>query len=102
MNVDLEVQRTSYHSDEVPPIRIGPVGSAELVDEAEETLTPAIPSTTSFHAALNLYVSGWGQRFARLDDQWNLPTNLAYKNVIDWLNGVAGPLHRSHATPSQS
>lgn len=58
---------------EVPqfPTVVDPVGSAELVDEAEETLThiefQAIPSTTtSFHAAtlISTYLE-WGQKIRK-------------------------------------
>ncbi len=36
----------------------------------------------------NLYVSGWGQKIARLDDQWEVPTNpKPTRTFIDWLNG---------------
>ena len=94
MNVDLEVKEPHTIQVEVPQLElVDPVGSAELVDEAEETLTHINSSYTLNDYLLprgyaNLYVSGVGTK-----DSQGLMTNgdyrqiEAYKNVIDWLNG---------------
>ena len=94
MNVDLEVKEPHTIQVEVPQLElVDPVGSAELVDEAEETLTHINSSYTLNDYLLargfaNLYVSGLGTK-----DSQGLMTNgdyrqiEAYKNVIDWLNG---------------
>ena len=94
MNVDLEVKEPHTIQVEVPQLElVDPVGSAELVDEAEETLTHINSSYTLNDYLLprgyaNLYVSGVGTK-----DSQGLMTNGNYqqieasKNVIDWLNG---------------
>ena len=94
MNVDLEVKEPHTIQVEVPQLElVDPVGSAELVDEAEETLTHINSSYTLNDYLIprgyaNLYVSGVGTK-----DSQGLMTNgdyrqiEAYKNVIDWLNG---------------
>lgn len=94
MNVDLEVKEPHTIQVEVPQLElVDPVGSAQLVSEAEETLTHINSSYTLNDYLLargfaNLYVSGLGTK-----DSQGLMTNgdyrqiEAYKNVIDWLNG---------------
>ncbi|KXT72830.1 Xaa-Pro dipeptidyl-peptidase [Streptococcus sp. DD10] len=94
MNVNLEVK--AAHTIELTEPQISlvePVGVAELVEQAEETLTHINASYTLNDYLLprgfaNLYVSGVGTK-----DSQGLMTNgdyqqiEAYKNVIDWLNG---------------
>ena len=94
MNVDLEVKEPHTIQVEEPQLElVDPVGSAQLVSEAEETLTHINSSYTLNDYLLargfaNLYVSGLGTK-----DSQGLMTNgdyrqiEAYKNVIDWLNG---------------
>ena len=94
MNVDLEVKEPHTIQVETPQLElVDPLGQAELVDEAEETLTHINSSYTLNDYLLprgyaNLYVSGLGTK-----DSQGLMTNgdyrqiEAYKNVIDWLNG---------------
>lgn len=94
MNVDLEVKEPHTIQVEEPLLElVDPVGSAQLVSEAEETLTHINSSYTLNDYLLargfaNLYVSGLGTK-----DSQGLMTNgdyrqiEAYKNVIDWLNG---------------
>ena len=94
MNVDLEVKEPHSIKVEEPQLElVDPVGSAQLVSEAEETLTHINSSYTLNDYLLargfaNLYVSGLGTK-----DSQGLMTNgdyrqiEAYKNVIDWLNG---------------
>ena len=94
MNVDLEVKEPHTIQVEEPQLElVDPVGSAQLVDEAEERLTHINSSYTLNDYLLprgyaNLYVSGVGTK-----DSQGLMTNgnyhqiEAYKNVIDWLNG---------------
>ena len=94
MNVDLEVKEPHTIQVEEPQLElVDPVGSAQLVSEAEETLTHINCSYTLNDYLLargfaNLYVSGLGTK-----DSQGLMTNgdyrqiEAYKNVIDWLNG---------------
>ena len=94
MNVDLEVKEHHTIQVEEPQLElVDPVGSAQLVSEAEETLTHINSSYTLNDYLLargfaNLYVSGLGTK-----DSQGLMTNgdyrqiEAYKNVIDWLNG---------------
>lgn len=94
MNVDLEVKEPHTIQVETPQLElVDPLGQAELVDEAEETLTHINSSYTLNDYLLprgyaNLYVSGVGTK-----DSQGLMTNgsyqqiEAYKNVIDWLNG---------------
>ena len=94
MNVDLEVKEPHTIQLEEPQLElVDPVGSAQLVSEAEETLTHINSSYTLNDYLLargfaNLYVSGLGTK-----DSQGLMTNgdyrqiEAYKNVIDWLNG---------------
>ena len=94
MNVDLEVKEPHTIQVEEPQLElVDPVGSAQLVSEAEETLTHINSSYTLNDYLLargfaNLYVSGFGTK-----DSQGLMTNgdyrqiEAYKNVIDWLNG---------------
>ena len=94
MNVDLEVKEPHTIQVEEPQLElVDPVGSAQLVSEAEETLTHINSSYTLNHYLLarrfaNLYDSGLGTK-----DSQGLMTNgdyrqiEAYKNVIDWLNG---------------
>ncbi len=48
-------QRTSYHSSRVPQLElVDPVGSAELIDEAEETLTISIPAKSDYTPSTRL------------------------------------------------
>lgn len=94
MNVDLEKKEARSIQVEEPQLElVDPVGSAQLVSEAEETLTHINSSYTLNDYLLargfaNLYVSGLGTK-----DSQGLMTNgdyrqiEAYKNVIDWLNG---------------
>ena len=94
MNVDLEVKEPHSIQVEEPQLELAdPVASAQLVSEAEETLTHINSSYTLNDYLLargfaNLYVSGLGTK-----DSQGLMTNgdyrqiEAYKNVIDWLNG---------------
>lgn len=94
MNVDLEVKEPHSIKVEEPQLELAdPVASAQLVSEAEETLTHINSSYTLNDYLLargfaNLYVSGLGTK-----DSQGLMTNgdyrqiEAYKNVIDWLNG---------------
>ncbi|MTQ42252.1 MULTISPECIES: Xaa-Pro dipeptidyl-peptidase [unclassified Streptococcus] len=94
MNVDLEVKEPHTIQVEEPQLElVDPVGSSQLVSEAEETLTHINSSYTLNDYLLargfaNLYVSGLGTK-----DSQGLMTNgdyrqiEAYKNVIDWLNG---------------
>ena len=94
MNVDPEVKEPHTIQVEEPQLElVDPVGSAQLVSEAEETLTHINPSYTlndysfarGFRQSLRLR---WGTK-----DSQGLMTNgnyhqiEAYKNVIDWLNG---------------
>ncbi len=106
MNVDLEVKEPHTIQVEVPQLElVDPVGSAELVDEAEETLTHINSSYTLNDYLLprgyaNLYVSGV---FARLDDQWKLPTNRSLQERYRLAQWPLPGLYRSHTqTPSQS
>ena len=94
MNVDLEVKEPHTIQVEVPQLElVDPVGSAELVDEAEETLTHINSSYTLNDFLLprgyaNLYVSGVGTKDSQgLMTNGNYQQIEAYKNVIDWLNG---------------
>lgn len=94
MNVDLEVKEPHTIQVEVPQLElVDPVGSAELVDEAEETLTHVNSSYTLNDYLLprgyaNLYVSGVGTKDSQgLMTNGNYQQIEAYKNVIDWLNG---------------
>ena len=94
MNVDLEVKEPNTIQVEVPQLElVDPVGSAELVDEAEETLTHINSSYTLNDYLLprgyaNLYVSGVGTKDSQgLMTNGNYQQIEAYKNVIDWLNG---------------
>lgn len=94
MNVDLEVKEPHTIKVEVPQLElVDPVGSAELVDEAEETLTHINSSYTLNDYLLprgyaNLYVSGVGTKDSQgLMTNGNYQQIEAYKNVIDWLNG---------------
>lgn len=94
MNVDLEVKEPHTIQVEVPQFElVDPVGSAELVDEAEETLTHINSSYTLNDYLLprgyaNLYVSGVGTKDSQgLMTNGNYQQIEAYKNVIDWLNG---------------
>lgn len=94
MNVNLQVKEPHTIQVEEPQLElVDPLGQAELVDEAEETLTHINSSYTLNDYLLprgyaNLYVSGVGTK-----DSQGLMTNgsyqqiEAYKNVIDWLNG---------------
>ena len=94
MNVNLQVKEPHTIQVEEPQLElVDPVGSAQLVSEAEETLTHINSSYTLNDYLLargfaNLYVSGLGTK-----DSQGLMTNgdyrqiEAYKNVIDWLNG---------------
>ena len=94
MNVDLEKKEARSIQVSQPTLEIvDPVGEAQLVSEAEETLTHINSSYTLNDYLLargfaNLYVSGLGTK-----DSQGLMTNgdyrqiEAYKNVIDWLNG---------------
>ena len=94
MNVDLEVKEPHTIQVEEPQLElVDPVGSAELVDEAEETLTHINSSYTLNDYLLprgyaNLYVSGVGTKDSQgLMTNGNYQQIEAYKNVIDWLNG---------------
>ena len=94
MNVDLEVKEPHTIQVEVPQLElVDPVGSAELVDEAEELLTHINSSYTLNDYLLprgyaNLYVSGVGTKDSQgLMTNGNYQQIEAYKNVIDWLNG---------------
>lgn len=94
MNVDLEVKEPHTIQVEVPQLElVDTVGSAELVDEAEETLTHINSSYTLNDYLLprgyaNLYVSGVGTKDSQgLMTNGNYQQIEAYKNVIDWLNG---------------
>ena len=94
MNVDLEVKEPHTIQVEVPQLElVDPVGSAELVDEAEEALTHINSSYTLNDYLLprgyaNLYVSGVGTKDSQgLMTNGNYQQIEAYKNVIDWLNG---------------
>lgn len=94
MNVDLEVKEPHTIQVELPQLElVDPVGSAELVDEAEETLTHINSSYTLNDYLLprgyaNLYVSGVGTKDSQgLMTNGNYQQIEAYKNVIDWLNG---------------
>ena len=94
MNVDLEVKEPHTIQVEVPQLElVDPVGSAELVDKAEETLTHINSSYTLNDYLLprgyaNLYVSGVGTKDSQgLMTNGNYQQIEAYKNVIDWLNG---------------
>ena len=94
MNVDLEKKEAGTIQVSKPTLElVDPVGEAQLVSEAEETLTHINSSYTLNDYLLargfaNLYVSGLGTK-----DSQGLMTNgdyrqiEAYKNVIDWLNG---------------
>lgn len=94
MNVNLEKKEARSIQVSQPTLEIvDPVGEAQLVSEAEETLTHINSSYTLNDYLLargfaNLYVSGLGTK-----DSQGLMTNgdyrqiEAYKNVIDWLNG---------------
>ena len=94
MNVDLEVKEPHTIQLEEPQLTVvEPVGQAELVDEAEETLTHINSSYTLNDYLLprgyaNLYVSGVGTKDSQgLMTNGNYQQIEAYKNVIDWLNG---------------
>lgn len=94
MNVDLEVKEPHTIQVEVPQLElVDPVGSAQLVSEAEETLTHINSSYTLNDYLLprgyaNLYVSGVGTKDSQgLMTNGNYQQIEAYKNVIDWLNG---------------
>lgn len=94
MNVDLEVKEPHTIQVEVPQLElVDPLGQAELVDEAEETLTHINSSYTLNDYLLprgyaNLYVSGVGTKDSQgLMTNGNYQQIEAYKNVIDWLNG---------------
>ena len=94
MNVNLQVKEPHTIQVEVPQLElVDPVGSAELVDEAEETLTHINSSYTLNDYLLprgyaNLYVSGVGTKDSQgLMTNGNYQQIEAYKNVIDWLNG---------------
>ena len=94
MNVDLEVKEPHTIQVEEPQLElVDPVGSAQLVDEAEETLTHINSSYTLNDYLLprgyaNLYVSGVGTKDSQgLMTNGNYQQIEAYKNVIDWLNG---------------
>ena len=94
MNVDLEVKVPHTIQLEEPQLTVvEPVGQAELVDEAEETLTHINSSYTLNDYLLprgyaNLYVSGVGTKDSQgLMTNGNYQQIEAYKNVIDWLNG---------------
>ena len=94
MNVDLEKKEARSIQVSHPTLEtVDPVGEAQLVSDAEETLTHINSSYTLNDYLLargfaNLYVSGLGTK-----DSQGLMTNgdyrqiEAYKNVIDWLNG---------------
>ena len=107
MNVDLEVKEPHTIQVEVPQLElVDPVGSAELVDEAEETLTHINSSYTLNDYLLprgyaNLYVSGVGTKDSQgLMTNGNYQQIEAYKNVIDWLNGRCPGLYRSYTQAS--
>lgn len=94
MNVDLEVKEPHTIQVEEPQLElVDPVGSAQLVSEAEETLTHINSSYTLNDYLLprgyaNLYVSGVGTKDSQgLMTNGNYQQIEAYKNVIDWLNG---------------
>lgn len=94
MNVDLEVKEPHTIQVEVPQLElVEAVGSAQLVDEAEELLTHINSSYTLNDYLLprgyaNLYVSGVGTKDSQgLMTNGNYQQIEAYKNVIDWLNG---------------
>lgn len=94
MNVDLEVKEPHTIQVETPQLElVDPLGQAELVDEAEETLTHINSSYTLNDYLLprgyaNLYVSGVGTKDSQgLMTNGNYQQIEAYKNVIDWLNG---------------
>ena len=94
MNVDLEVKEPHTVQVEEPQLElVEPVGSAQLVDEAEELLTHINSSYTLNDYLLprgyaNLYVSGVGTKDSQgLMTNGNYQQIEAYKNVIDWLNG---------------
>ncbi len=94
MNVDLEVKKPHSIQLEEPQLElVEPVGSAQLVDEAEELLTHINSSYTLNDYLLprgyaNLYVSGVGTKDSQgLMTNGNYQQIEAYKNVIDWLNG---------------
>ena len=94
MNVNLQVKEPHTIQVEEPQLElVDPVGSAELVDEAEETLTHINSSYTLNDYLLprgyaNLYVSGVGTKDSQgLMTNGNYQQIEAYKNVIDWLNG---------------
>ncbi len=94
MNVDLEVKEPHTIQVEEPQLElVDPVGSAQLVSEAEETLTHINSSYTLNDYLLargfaNLYVSGLGTKDSQgLMTNGNYQQIEAYKNVIDWLNG---------------
>ena len=94
MNVDLEVKEPHTIQVETPQLElVEPVGSAQLVDEAEELLTHINSSYTLNDYLLprgyaNLYVSGVGTKDSQgLMTNGNYQQIEAYKNVIDWLNG---------------
>lgn len=94
MNVDLEVKEPHTIQVEEPQLElVDPVGSAQLVDEAEELLTHINSSYTLNDYLLprgyaNLYVSGVGTKDSQgLMTNGNYQQIEAYKNVIDWLNG---------------
>ena len=105
MNVDLEVKEPHTIQVEVPQLElVDPVGSAELVDEAEETLTH-INSSYTLNDYLfprgyaNLYVSGVGTK-----DSQGLMTNGNYQQIRSLQRtlstgsmAVAGPLQITHA-----
>ena len=94
MNVDLEVKEPHTIQVETPQLElVDSLGQAELVDEAEETLTHINSSYTLNDYLLprgyaNLYVSGVGTKDSQgLMTNGNYQQIEAYKNVIDWLNG---------------
>lgn len=94
MNVDLEVKEPHTIQLEEPQLElVEPVGSAQLVDEADELLTHINSSYTLNDYLLprgyaNLYVSGVGTKDSQgLMTNGNYQQIEAYKNVIDWLNG---------------
>lgn len=94
MNVDLEIKEPHSIQLEEPQLElVDPVGSAQLVDEAEELLTHINSSYTLNDYLLprgyaNLYVSGVGTKDSQgLMTNGNYQQIEAYKNVIDWLNG---------------
>ena len=94
MNVDREIKEPHSIQLEEPQLElVEPVGSAQLVDEAEELLTHINSSYTLNDYLLprgyaNLYVSGVGTKDSQgLMTNGNYQQIEAYKNVIDWLNG---------------